>query len=261
MADMKKHSDANVTTRSRELFETWEEGTLIQWLSRYGLYLLTTILGLILLLFLVYRFSPGSTGKAENDYLNADYEFSLFEGSDPSVTQDSLNRLQAIMQRHPELHAKYDALIAQTLLYRNQNEEALPFANSAIARTQVENQPFYTEYAEATLLIASKQYREALNNAQQLRLKMLDNAKLQESAQHPFGDTLFAFNLIRIGMLQQQLGMTQEEMQTWKEWKGFLNNSDKTFSSAAFQEMLTNFSVGTTSILNYMETREKQISQ
>jgi hypothetical protein len=251
---------------------SWEENTLIHWLSRYGSYALLIAIGTLLVLTLAYRLTSGGSEKAEKDYFNADREFQLFvqpisADADPMVNNEALKRLEAIMQRRPELHAKYDGLIAQTLIFRGHTDKAAHFANLALMRTASENQPFYAEYAENTLLIGNQQYQEALTRSQDLQKKMTETLAQSQDDQHrAFGDTLFAFNLVRIGMLQQQLGLSKEELKTWQEWEHFVQqnqgiNLAGMVSSVAFEKQLNHFADKKVSLLNYIEAREKTLQQ
>lgn len=266
---MKKNLDAPL---SLEMSNAWDDHPFVQWLSYYGRYILFTVLGLIALLTLVYRLTSGGDVKAETDYFNADNEFQLFahpvvEEADSAASREALNRLELIMQRRPELNAKYDGLVAQILIFRGDADSAAPFATRAIARTAAENHPFYTDYAQTTLLIGSEQYHEALKRAQELQQKMaaaMMHTQTQEGEHPAFGDSLYVYNLIRIGMLQQQLGLSKEERDTWQEWKKLIQEKDSLLpagriSSATIEEQLAHFTDNKLSLLDYIEAREKAL--
>lgn len=232
---------------------SWDESPFIQWISTYGRYLLLLAIGLITLLLVIYRMVSGGSGNAERDYLSADQAFTLFArplaaDTDPAANKEALTQLKSYLNRYPELHAKYDGLIAQTLLYRGEMEEATQFAALALNRTAGETPSFYSEYSQTTLLIGSQHYSDALARAQALHQKMLKAEK-----PNAFGETLFAFNLLRIAILQQQIGLKKDELQTWQEWKGYLNKA----SGAAFQRLVEQFTENKISLLNYIEAREK----
>jgi hypothetical protein len=260
---MKKQT--NDASSPGEVYNSWDESPFIQWISQYGRYLFLAVIGFITLLLVVYRMISGGSGNAERDYLAADDAFALFARPAPAdvdsaASKDALAQLQTLLNRYPELHAKYDGLIAQTLIYRGQQNEAAQFAALTLNRTADENSPFYTDYSQNTLLIGSKHYSDALARAQSLQQKMLDGVKQGQA--RAFGDTLFAFNLVRIGMLQQQLGLKKEELQTWQEWKGYLNHTSSPatlglISSSAFQKQVEQFTENKISLLSYIEAREK----
>jgi hypothetical protein len=127
----------------------------------------------------------------------------LASGSD---TDDSLQKLQTILKKHPELHAKYDGAIAQALLSAQNPTEAAPYAERTLQRTQGETPAPYLDYASTTLLIANGKYDEALKAAQSLK----------SNTEYP---TLYAFNLLRIAFLNRELKNTQAEKAAWAEVK------------------------------------------
>lgn len=261
---MKKSTDA---PSLEVLSNSWDDSPFIQWLSHYGRIGLLILIVLLALVALFYRLAPGGSEKAEKDYFNADIEFQNFEhpisgNSDLLASKEALNRLEAIMKRRPELHAKYDGLIAQTLIFREDMTAATPFANLAMTRTAPENHPFYTDYAQTSLLIGSQQYQEALARAQELQKKMTEAlSQTQDINKRAFGDTLYAFNLVRIGILQQQQGLNQDELNTWQEWKRLLQQKSEITQaetlSKAFAQQLAHFTNNTISLMNYIEAREK----
>ena len=67
--------------------------------------------------------------------------------------------------------------------------------------------PFHAEFAEISFLIGRKLYQEALERSVSLKEKMLCQKTV-----------LAGRNLLRIALLQQQLGNPAGEMAAWKDW-------------------------------------------
>lgn len=248
---MKKQNHVNINSpisASPVSESIWEENGAIQWLSEYGRYLIFALLAVIAIVLLLYKLVANSNSKADSDYLSADSNFRTFISADeePSVTEEAFNKLQTIIERRPELHAKYDGLIAQTLINRNQTDLALPFADLAMQRTHIEDRPFFTSYTKTTLLIGNKKYEEALEKAKELEQQML--SKSSNSL------TLFAFNLLRIATLQQQLGLKEEELASWKKWKQLSEDHPQ-----AIAPLIRHFQEGKISLLNYIQARENSL--
>lgn len=229
---------------------SWEDHPFLQNLFEYRKQLLIGALAAILILLAIYIFSSRHISNATNNYITADNEFITFAQPtfDQTNTQAALTELDALFNKHPELHAKYDGLIAQTLIERGQIETALPFATSAIQRTQSENSPYYSDFTATTLLIGQKKYEEALQRA-----NTLHNELKNQSKQTKIGNALFAFNLLRIAGLQQQLGLKTEELLTWEEWQTLMNRSP------LFAQQVEHLKEGKVSLMNYIETRIKQL--
>src|SRR5205814_443517 len=126
---------------------------------------------------LLHRVFWGKNGSA-SDYLKVDGEFYSFEkGKDDKTQQAALNTLTALLNSHPDLQSKYDALIAQTLINRGAIKEALPFAERTLARTGKDHLTFYSDFAHTTLLMSEQNYPEALKKAQDLKEKMIAEGK------------------------------------------------------------------------------------
>lgn len=254
---MKKQSNRLQTTSEELHMMSWDDHSWVQWASQYGQYVIYGLAGIIVALLLIYRFGLGGD-TSERDYINADREFRLFistNTADPEAAQNAFMNLSVILEKHPELHAKYDGIIAQTLINRGDVGQAQTFANRAIDRTQAENNPYYTSYAQTSLLIEDRNYLAALSGAQELRKQLL-----AETNPHAYGDTLFAFNLLRIAILQQQLGLKDDERKTWQEWKEYLNGqkineSARQIFPQAFNQQVEHFKDGEISIKNYIQER------
>jgi len=245
---------------SIDLASKLEEQPVVQWLAENGKNLLYILAGIILLFILGYKLMGMSGTKSEADYVHVQNEFVRFqENPDSEVQEESYKKLVALLDRHPELHAKYDGLIAQTLLNRAQTAEAQKFANSGLDRTRSENDPYYTEFAKTTMLIAHEKYTDALQHSQALQQKMLPLVTKEKN----YGGVMYAYNLVRIAMLQQQLGDKKGELQTWQEWKKLAGLSKESVGSQvdpmSFQAINSLYSEGKISLIVYIEFREKAL--
>lgn len=258
---MKKKDTVESTLKLDRVGDNWEENRFIQFLSQYGQVAILALLAGIVAVFLIYRIASIGKDEAEMDFWNAEKEFRIFANpsdidADPLVGTDALTKLNAIIDKHPELHAKYDSLIAQTLILRADAGDALPFANRALGRTEAENSPYYLDYAKTTLLIAETRYDDALKSAMSLDQQMRDALKQGQAAdQRKFGDALFAFNLLRIGVLQNKLGLQKEELKTWQEWKQFQQGSQFPSLAKAFQQQRSLLKEGQVSISDFIDQR------
>lgn len=235
---------------------SWEDNSLVQQVVKYGSYFIIGLTALIVAAVLIYRLGTSSESSSERDFINADRDFKIFINPSTANSEESkkaFEGLNAILIKHPELHAKYDGMIAQTLINRGDLTGAMEFANRAIVRTTAENKPFYTSYAETTILISDHNYSAALSRAQELHQQMLT-----DTTKHAYGDTLFAFNLLRIALLQQQLGQKEDEKRTWEDWQRYLQGQQSAnISKQAFNAQVDHFQDGDVSILNYIQAREK----
>lgn len=266
---MKKNSKLEVLPSDDQ--NSWssrlEDHAFPQWIASNGKGLLYILLGLILMIMIGYKLMNNFSNISEADFTNAEksylqFENSIKEGNDALVRSTALDKLTDIIAAHPELHAKYDGLIAENLLISGEYAKANDFASLAIHRTDDENNPFYSSYAKTTLIIANKQYDQALKDTLALKEQMDTDgqAHISNPEKASFGTLLYALNLLRIGMLQQQLALKDQELKTWQEWKQLLRKSqDQTLPKYLDGQLFIGFdsllSEGGASFANYIESR------
>lgn len=235
---MKKNTHQSQSLESVSSF-SWEENRVILWLTDNGKYLLWAACGAILLSSLFFYFQGSQSGKAVLEYALAERAFNkLSEGTEE--VQESLSELQALLLKYPELQSRYDGALAQLLISNGKAEEAQFFANRALNRTKADLSPIYKAYTETTLLIANNQFETALENARDLQNRLM--------AEH-ISPTLQAINLLRIAMLQQKLGLIEQEKVTWKEWQIMAQTNPATMPLQGI------FNEGKINLPDYIQTR------
>lgn len=249
---MSKQFTSSSTLKQIDLNDDLATHQLIEWLSTNKSRILIGLTILFALMVASYRFISARTLQAESDFFHAQTYFNRFEEksikmSERSASLEDLDQLQTIMTRHPELHAKYDGLIAQTLISEQEAEKAQPFAQSTFQRTEKAPIHLYREYAQTSLLISAGRYQEAVLAAQQLQEKM------NQEISNEFGPTLYAFNLIRLATLYQQLGQFKEELQMWNELQSNSNSEALAILSHLFKD-------NNISLNQYVEERKKALS-
>lgn len=201
-----------------DLGEDWSQHPLVEWLANHKQIILWIFVGLLALLILAYQLIAMRTVHNESDYYQAQTIFTQFQqadGSANSTTEADLKKLEVIMGSHPELKARYEGPLTQTLLVLGQVPQARLFAEDIFKRTQTEHLQLYQDYSKTSLLIGEGHYAEALQQSQQLQQTL---AQLEPGATLP---TLSVFNLIRLGVLYQQLGQQQEERQIWEQLQNY----------------------------------------
>ncbi len=175
-------------------------------LIRYGI---STVLGLTLLISYAAFHKP----EHQIDYLNAQTAFHEWENGN----EEKLTSLEQMLHKHPELHAKYDALIANHLLSIEKGLEAKGYALRTLKRTSAAA-PYHTRYAKTSVAISEGKYKEALSESEQLKLDL----QSQEGTK-----VLFGFNLLRIAALQRELGNYEAEQTELKELQQYLADNKK----------------------------------
>lgn len=251
---MKKQTSNDSSSLENHLQQFTDDHPMMQWIEKNGKTLLIALLGLIAALFIIYRMSSNSNAKADADYNDAAQQYAIYQKSDD---KEALDKLQAILARRPELHPKYDGLIAQLLINRSQPQLAEPYANSIFKRVSTDHVPHYEEFAAITLVISKGDFESALQQSKELKQKLLKDATTSQQTRS-FGDMLFAYNLLRIAMLEQKVGTPEGERAAWSEWKSYANASTNSASikAASFYTLDSLFGEGSLSLNNYIKTRE-----
>lgn len=146
---------------------------------------------------------------ATQDYLAASQIFERFKKGE-YLPNESIEMTEAVLKRHPELHSKYDSMLAATFFCQNNAAKGLLYAKSALKHAGKELPSLYADYARTTFLIADQNYSEALNEAQ-----TLDQAlSLQQGY-----DFLAASNLLRIAFLAEVNKEPLIQKQAWERLK------------------------------------------
>lgn len=225
-----------------------ETHPMLEWFSTNKKFLLWGFLGLLILLFTVHRLVAVKTVNAEKDFFHAQTIFTklqkeAFSSASNAVLADT-DQLEVIMKRHPEIKPKYDGFLAETLLMTGNVAQSEKLAEDVFERVQLEDLQFYKEFSRISFLIGNRQYAEALQPTEQLKLALDQLEKTRP--------VLYTFNLIRLALLYQQLGQIQEEMSAWNELQLQIASSE------AFSEINHLFKVGQASLNQYIEERKER---
>jgi hypothetical protein len=197
-------------------------------------------------------------GGSQGDYVAAENAYNAWKGN-----QETLAKLERILARHPELHAKYDGVIAQTLLGSSEKGLAETYATANVKRMEG-FAPYYSSFARVTLMIAEGKHKDALQQAKDLKQQMAADLSFWEKpskvAKH--GALLYGYNLLRIAMLERAAGSPEEELAAWLElktqagWHGVPSQSEM-YDSEAYFLMQKNFQKQNISLIDYINHREE----
>ncbi len=248
-----------------DFFDEIKESPYFQWLMENGKALPYIFGGLLLACALIFKYSTSKDSKAESNYLLAENYFEMLtrslqgEAGDSKETLATLDKLAEITNSYPELNSRYDGLIAQLLLAMQKEKEAAPYAERTLDRTKKDNTPYHTSFSETTLLIAKGLYAEALVNAKELQKKLKADAGT-DSLRSPYAN-LFAYNLLRIAMLEQQAGSPQGEKEAWDEWMAHFDQTENSGLENAFAALNQELKEGKYSLVEYIKARTVALSK
>ncbi len=201
-------------------------------------------------------------GDSKVDYLAAEIAYADWEGD----KNESFIKLQRLIRKHPELHAKYDGGIAQKLLSNSEKGLATSYGKATLKRMG-DFSPYYKDFSTCSLMIADQKLGEALQNAKALKASMdTDNRfwdKQSNLVRH--GCILYAYNLLRIAMLEKVAGTPKGELEAWLEfkknagWQGAQPTS-RTYDPEAYLLIEHNFQNQEISLLDYIKYREEALT-
>ena len=175
----------------------------------------------------------GQIGPSQETYLEAETAFEKWSATPEDA--DLFKNMQVSLRKVPELGAKYNAVIAQTLLDRSKGGagagEAIELALKSMGQIEHEA-PFHAAYASNSLCIEKGEYQEALQQAVMLKEQMGKSCDIERFKEESMagGRVLYVYNLIRIACLQQKLSNRSGEKAAWDELDEFLPNSQSILS-------------------------------
>ena len=226
-----------------DFFEDFDQTPIIDWLSANKRNILGGLgIFLVALVVLFYIFSQKAI-QAEGDFLSAEIAFQHIQENKDFT--ENLTLLDALLNRYPELHAKYDAGLAQILLIKNEATLAAPYADRVFKRVKGDGLDYYEEYGKNSLLIQQGDYKTAYENAKTLRTEMDQLTAVGHS------DLLYGYNLIRLAVLEQILEYQKEELETW----------DQLQKMASFSEINQLFMDGRISLQDYIVSRKRAVKK
>jgi len=206
--------------------------------------------------------SKWMSGDPQADYLAADVAYNHWEGD----KNEQFLKLQRLIRKHPELHAKYDGAIAQKLLSNSQKGLATSYGRATLKRIG-DFSPYYKQFSACSLMIADQKLEEALQEAKTLKALMDSDDKFwqQKSTVVRHGCILYAYNLLRIATLEKMAGTPTGELEAWAEmkknagWQG-VQPTSRTYDPEAYLLIQQNFQNQEISLLDYIKYREEAIT-
>ncbi len=230
----------NPTLDTIKIADGWDSSALVEWISTYKQYLIWGVAALFAVMILTFRFLSWNSTSTEEDYFRAQNIFTKFQ-ENVADNQDELNELEAIMSRHPELQAKYDGAVAQTLLIEGNIPKAKAFANMTFNRTSPDHLSLFVDYSKTSLLIGDGNYHDSLQQAISLKGKLESEGLIDTN--------LYAFNAIRIAILNKELGLKDDELAAWN----VVQNLGEASKSAT--AVIALYNSGSTSLSEYTAGR------
>ena len=162
------------------------------------------------------------------------------------------------LKRVAGLERAKESEIVQTLISAGEGESADLLARPSIERLRKEA-PFHASYAESTLLIEKKEFQKALEASVALKAEMDREANALKGKNLRGGCTLYACNLLRIALLQKQVGNAPGELSAWEELKGLLALQEDSVAAQLLEANFKNGGKGDFSLSDFISERERAL--
>lgn len=190
------------------LNEDFDLHTFLDWLSARWQTALAVALAVVLLSVGTYAFFSSRAQESWKAYREAPLDLSKM--ADPLQTEGAFKQLLTLLNQYPNLRPFYEGPAAQELLNQKKLPEALPLTQRTLERVKPLLPSFYLAFSENSIQIEQGRYEESLTQAYYLK-KAMDDLQVKTAP------TLYAFNLIRIALLEKQLGHLEKMGAAWKE--------------------------------------------
>jgi hypothetical protein len=215
---------SNSSFKDFNLDNDWTSHPAIEWIVSHKQSLIWAILGLFVAFIAAYFLLSQRTLHQEQDVFQAQNLFNQYQQAQTSEAQSTAYQdLKKIINRYPDLEAKYAGTLAQSSLIEGNLVEANEWATGIFKRTTSDHLQLYQQYAQTSLLIGEQAYSQALTQSQQLKEQLNQIDHLKDYS------ILYVFNLLRLGTLYQQLNQPEAEKQIWEELQkhpSYLTNLD-----------------------------------
>jgi hypothetical protein len=208
----------------------------LEWLTEHQQLLVGIVLTAAILVGGVFYYIQQGKHKTFSDCTEGAALYTAWEESH-FKDQALFDQLSALIERRPQLRAKYAGKMAQVI----GGEKGVHFQKEVLGRLGDlrDRFPYHQEYGEVSQLIESGEELQALQRAKELKVKL-------EETEGSSGKILNAFNLLRIAMLEKKIGTKEGEVAAWEELKG----------GSAYQLLLEHFSEQGLSLNEYIASRE-----
>ena len=221
---------------------------MIAFLAQYGRHILFALIAAAFVITIAYNLLFRNSVDSESAYLYAQVDYNNFVAHDTDY-QKYLLKLQDVLKDYKNLHSKYDPLIAQQLIYLENTELALPYAEETLKQTQNELHSDYGTYAENTLNLAKDEKQLALTQASNLKQNLdKENAALSSTKR-----ALYAFTLLRIAILKDQISKPYEAQEAWVELDTYLHTEQGKNIAIELKDI---FNEGNVTLQDYITERK-----
>ncbi len=183
-----------------------EENKLIEWVRKHSSKFFIILLCCVATAFFAGRSASSKKSHSTKDFIVMRQLFDRLQTGEP-LAAESIQAAEAILSQHPELHPKYDPLLALSFFHQENSAKGIVYANAVLKRAEKLTSSPYQDYGNTSILIAQKKHADAFQQAQQLEEQLRDQTTFE---------TLRVFNLLRLAFLAKEMGQPSLVKQAWE---------------------------------------------
>lgn len=184
-----------------------DENKILDWFHKHWFKCVLGLLCLALGAVFLERSLATRNMNSKRDYILAQRTFEQFRTGQP-LPVESIELVENILKRHPELHTRYDAPLAQAFLQQENSTRMPPYASATLERVEKHLPTPYAQFVKTSLLIAEENYPEAYVQTEKLHASLKDAEGVEN---------LKAWNLLRFLFLAKETKNPEKEKEIWKE--------------------------------------------
>ena len=200
-----------INERAENLIDVREENKAyfwLRWIPR-GKIMMTAVLALLVGGLIAFQFASRVKGKEVGHFIEARLLFDEWTGSGDG---DSLEKLLALLGKSTLLKKSYVALMAQGLMANRDVSDSERFAKELFKKNEGLF-PYEVRLGKISLLIGRGELASALEESLLLQREIREGSSASGTEGHR---AVYAYNLVRIGMLAKELGMREWEKKLGK---------------------------------------------
>ncbi|MGE5196656.1 MAG: hypothetical protein ACM3JI_04945 [Anaerolineae bacterium] len=235
----------------------------IEWLVIHGRALALSLAAVMLTVFFIVVYLTYFRYEKQ-DFLGVGLVYQKWAATNPS-DEKLLGELNELLEKNADLKVKYFPLIGSRLIALNDGTAAEPYFRQ-IKETTFQR-GHYEKFAMTSLLISKGDLLAALEEAKELKKNLEEDEAFwgNQNRHVRFGSILFAFNLLRIAILEKEVGSPQGELSAWAElqkhagWLEESSDGSKYCDSESVELLQNNFTQQGATLLDYIQDRRKAL--
>lgn len=201
-----------INTREEKIIDVREENRAYfwqRWVPR-GKVITMSLLAVLAGGLIAFQLVARGRGKEVGEFLKAQM---LLDSWVEKSELGALEKLLVVLSKSSILQKSYAAVMAQRLLSKKELSNSELFAKELFKKNE-ELFPHEVRLGKISLMIEGGELASALEESVLLKREIKESISASGAERH---EAVYAYNLVRMGMLAKELGMREWEKEAWEE--------------------------------------------